>query len=319
MQFGKRPTVPSLTSVRALVTGFLLLTLGTQAASLQTFSTLFQQLTNDITIIQQNFDGSTDLKQKLAVLTRARGLVLKEELRDDQVLARLIPLLNHDTNYSTALDTSAVNARATVLARHDLIGTRVADLPPSSRANAARILFTGLADEHAALIGAEHAAAISNLLAPFGSKLESVAALVAQAQIMPRPRTGLNSLRASVNGRRFKSTGNGRNSPNLFEVTAPSDFYRTVTCRGVDGAGVIHISLPVLTEQVRYEIATGLAAISYSPDVFATNAAIITATNGTVFVQSDGREVYGVFTCEGPGLEIKEGRFRVQLPRGLRD
>jgi hypothetical protein len=42
-----------------------------------------------------------------------------------------------------------------------------------------------------------------------------------------------------------------------------------------------------------------------SSDVFATSVAILTATNGTVFVQSDGREVYGVFTCEGRGWKSR--------------
>ena len=204
-----------------------------------------------------------------------------------------------------------------MLARHDALGQRVVDLPPWSRATLARNRFASLANEHAALTSTTNAATIARLLPPFVAQLNSASKYEVRARLLPRPRTGLNSLRAIVNGRRFVSTGSGRNSPNHFEVTAPSDFYRAVTVRAVAGAGVIHLSLPVLTEQVRYEIATGLANITFSPDVFATNVLLMTATNGTLFVQTDRREMYGVFTCEGPGFAVKEGKFRLPLPRAM--
>ncbi len=320
MEFGRRTTIFSkLSHVRAWIAGWMFFSVAVHAASLQNFGPLFQQLTNDLAFLQQNFDGSTELKQQMAVLTRARGLVLSEDLPDEQALARLVPLLVHDTNYTVALDDSAFNTRAAILARHAALGERVAALPPWSRTTTARTRFAGLANEHAALTNAADAAAISNLLPPFVVQLASVSKYEVRARLMPRPRTRLNSLFGIVNGRRFTSTGGGRNSPNLFEVTAPTEFYRAVTARAVDGAGVIHLSLPVLTEQIRYEVASGLATISYSPDVFATNVVIMTATNGTVFVQTDRGEVYGVFMCDGPGLEIRDGRFRIQLPRALRE
>lgn len=302
----------------ALLAGLLLLLAdAARAASLQTFGPLYRQLTNDLAFFQQNFDGSPDVKQQFAVLTRARSLVLNEELPDEQALARIVPLLVHDTNYTAALDAAAFETRAAVLARHDALGQRVADLPPWSRATLARNRFASLANEHAALTSTTNAATIARLLPPFVAQLNSASKYEVRARLLPRPRTGLNSLRAIVNGRRFVSTGSGRNSPNHFEVTAPSDFYRAVTVRAVAGAGVIHLSLPVLTEQVRYEIATGLANITFSPDVFATNVLLMTATNGTFFVQTDRREVYGVFTCEGPGFAVKEGKFRLPLPRAM--
>ena len=303
---------------RAWIVVWMLLVAVAPAASLQTFGPLYQQLTNDLAFLQQNFDGSPDVKQKLAVLTRARGLTLNAELPDEQALARVVPLLSHDTNYTATLTAAAFETRAPILANYESLGQRVADLPPWSRATTARTRFANLADEHAALTNATNAAVIANLLPNFVTQLNSAAKFEVRARLMPRPRTGLNSLRGIVDGHRFISTGSGRNSPNLFEVTAPSAFYRTVTIRAVAGAGVVHLNLPVLTEQVRYDIATGLAGVSYSPDVFATNVVIMTATNGTLFVQSNGREIYGVFTAEGPVLEIKDGKFRVTLPRALR-
>jgi hypothetical protein len=320
MELGKRTKNFFKTRhARALIAGLMLLSLGVQAASLQTFGTLFQQLTNDLAFLQQNFDGSPGLKLQIALLTRAHGLVLDEDLPDEQALARLVPLLSHDTNYTIVLDDSAFNTRAAILARYDALGERVAALPPWSRATATRTRFANLANEHAALTNAATAAAVASLLPPFVAQLAAVSKYEVRARLMPRPRTRLNSLFAVVDGRRFTSTRGGRNSPNEFEVTASTDFYRDVTVRAVDGAGVIHLNLPVLTEQIRYEVASGLAAISHSPDVFATNVVIMTATNGTVFVQTDRREVYGVFTCDGPGLQIRDGRFRIQLPRALRE
>lgn len=320
MELGKRAKIFFKTRhACALIAVLMLFSPGVHAASLQTFGTLFQQLTNDLAILQQNFDGSPALKQQLAVLTRARGLVLDEDLPDEQALARLVPLLSPDTNYTAVLDASAFYARDATLARYVALGERVAALPPWSRATTARTRFANFANNHAALTNAPDAVAIADLLPSFVTQLANVSKYEVRARLMPRPRTRSNSLRALVNGRRFISTSSGRNSPNFFEVAAPTDFYRAVSARAVDGAGVIHLNLPVLTGQIRYEIASGLAALSHSPDVFATNVVIMTATNGTFFVQTDRREVYGVFTCDGPGLEIKDGRFRIQLPRALRD
>ena len=315
--FQRAKTFSIARHVRAWIAALMLLAVAAPAASLQTFGLLYHQLTNELAFLQQNFDGSKDVKQKLAVLTRARGLVLNEELPDEQTLARVVPLLVHDNNYTATLDAAAFAARAAALARHESLGQRVADLPPWSRATTARLRFAYLADEHAALTNATNAAVIAHRLPNFVVQLNSAAKFEVRARLMPRPRTGLNSLRGIVNGRRFISTGDGRNSPNLFTVTAPSDFYRAVTIRAVAGAGVIHLNLPVLTEQVRYEIANGLANVTHSPDVFATNVVIMAATKGTLFVQTDRREVFGVFTCEGPGFAVTDGKFRLPLPRAF--
>jgi hypothetical protein len=304
--------------VPALVIALLGATLNTHAASLPTFIVVFGELTNEIASIEKNFDNSSAQKQQLAVLTRATSLILDEELRDEQVLSRLLPLIGSDSDYTITLNESAANARAAVLGRYDLIGLRVVALPPSHRAAIARNHFENLADDRAALGNAQSAAGISSLLAPFGTRLETVNRLVMRAKIMPRPRVGLNAVRAVVDGHRFVSSGGDRHSPNIFEVTAPTSLYRAVTCRAVDGERVINFNLPVVTDQVRYEVAQGLAGASYSPDVFATNAMTLTATSGTFFVQSERNEVYGIFSCAGPGFEIRDGRFRIEVPRALR-
>jgi hypothetical protein len=36
-------------------------------------------------------------------------------------------------------------------------------------------------------------------------------------------------------------------------------------------------------------------------------------------VQAVEKEIYGIFSCEGPGFEMKEGRFRIEIPRALRE
>jgi hypothetical protein len=44
----------------------------------------------------------------------------------------------------------------------------------------------------------------------------------------------------------------------------------------------------------------------------------VSATSGTFFAQRDRNEIYGVFSVAGPSLDVKDGRFRIQLPRALR-
>jgi hypothetical protein len=301
-----------------LLLSLFVLVFGLRAASLQTFIVVFGQATNEITSIENNFDNSAAQKEKLGTLWRARSVILNDTLRDEQVLAALVKLLGSDDAYQTTLDEGAVNARAAVLRRYDLFATRVADLPPSRRATLAKNRFDNLANEHAALANAQHAANISSLLAPFGQRIETIASIVVRAQVMPRPHVGANAVRADVNGHSFTGTGDGRHSPNEFKVTEPGPRYRSVSCRVVDGEKVIQFTLPVVTDQIRYEIAQGVATLSYTPNVFATNAMSSAATSGTFFVQSDRNEIYGLFSGTGPGFEIKSGRFRIEIPRALR-
>jgi hypothetical protein len=130
---------------------------------------------------------------------------------------------------------------------------------------------------------------------------------------------GANAVRARINGTRFASAGSGGSSPNIIQITAPEPLYREVVCRFVDGARVLQFTLPVVTEQVRYDLGQNLAAVTFTPDVFAPGAVPVSATEGTFFVQSNGREIYGMFTASGPAFEVQDGRFRVTLPRVLRD
>lgn len=297
---------------------WLLVTAASPAASLPVFAVVFGQLTNEIAMIQGSFDNSTAQKQKLATLVRARSVILDPELRDDEALAQLVTLLGNISDYDSTLDESARNARASVTGTYDLLGVRVGDLPPSPRTTSVRNRFDALASDAAALASAHNAGAISALLAPFGRKLESIHQLVERAAIMPVPRLRQNSVRAQVNGRRFVSAGDGAHSSNLFEITAPDALFLTLMCRVVDAERVITFTLPVITEMVRYEVGQGLAALSFTEDVFAPGAVAVNATEGTFFVQTDRDEIFGVFSASGPEFQITNGRFRIKLPQELR-
>ena len=258
-----------------------------RATSLQTFAVVFGQATNEIALIEQQFNDSPAQKEKLAALARARSVILNLDLRDEEALAALVNLLGSHDDYDTTLDESAANARAAVLARYDLLATRVVDLPPSSRTTTAKNRFADLAGDRAALANAAHAAGISSLLAPFGRRVESISEVVVRAQEMPRPNVGLNAVRATVDGRRFSGGGAGRHSPNEFDVTEPGPLYRAVDCRVMDGQAVIRFTLPAVTDRVRYEVAQGLATLTFTPDIFEPVPSMMAATSGTFFVQSD--------------------------------
>ena len=296
----------------------LTLTSSVRAASLLTFAPVFTQTTNEIAFIETHFDNSTAQKEKLARLEDARATVLDSELRDDQALAALVKSLGVQADYVTTLDESALRARASVLNDYDALALRVGDLPPSPRANRAKNQFSALANDQAALLNAEHAAGISSRLAPFGRRIDTASRLVARAIKLPVPNIRPNAMRARLNGHPFASAGDGAHSSNLFDVTSPGGLYLSVICRLVDGAQVINFTLPVITSEGRYQVAQGLATLTYTPDAFVTNALTVAATNGTFFVQRDRNEVYGLFSCVGPGFELKDGKFRIELPRALR-
>jgi hypothetical protein len=285
---------------------------------LETFAGVFEQITNEIATIEGNFDNSTAQKQKLAKLVGARSAILDPALRDEQALVSLVDLLGGSSDYDASLDESANNARAAVVANYNLLSVRVADLPPSTRATRARNRFATLAPDAAALANAQHAAGISALLAPFGRQLENISHTVERAATMPVPAIRQNSVRAQVNGQQFVSAATSAHSPNEFHVSAPSPLYREVSCRVIDGSKVIAFVLPIVTKQVRYEVTQRLASLTYTENVFAPDAMALNATSGTFFVQSDRNEIYGVFSAAGPGLEVKNGRFRIELSRELR-
>jgi hypothetical protein len=286
------------------------------AASLQVFAVVYGQVTNDIAFIEQNFEGSSEQKLKLARLVAARNFILTPEFSDELALVKVIDVLAPEEHYDPLLDEVANNARAALLGRYDATGERLDLLPPSPRTTRARTRFQELTGDLAALNNAQRAAGIAAQLAPFGRALDATDELITRAAVLPRPQVHINGVRANINGKRFSGSGVGGSSPNIFSVTTPNPFYREVTCRVVDRERVITFTIPVLTQQARYDIDTGLVSLSYTPDVFEIGATPINAVSGTFWVQTVKDEIYGVFTASASGLEIKEGRFRIRLPKG---
>jgi hypothetical protein len=299
-----------------LVSLLLLSSLVAKAASLQTFAVVFGQVTNDLAILEASFDGSSGQRQLLAALVRARAAILDPDLRDEQALVKLVDLLGSNGAYDATLDESARNARAAVLSQHDVMALRVADLPPSRKTSLARARFNDLSGDAQALAVAQNAGGIAALLGPFGRRLASIEQSVRKAEVMPKPRVGLNAVRAKVNGRRFASSGVGRPTPNEFSVQAGPG-YLEVNCRVIDGERVITFALPVLTEDASYEVEAGLVSLAYVENIFDATPEV-PAVTGTFYVQRDRREIYGIFSVAGSGLDVKDGRFRIQLPRELR-
>lgn len=290
-----------------------------RGASLQVFAVVYGQVTNDIAVIEQGFDGSAAMRQKLARLVATRGAILDPALSDERALAKVVDLLGPEDDYAPLLDEVANNARSALLSRYAATGERLDLLPPSPRTTRARNRYRDISTDLAALNNAQHAGGISGQLAPFGRALDSVDTLIASAVVMPRPKVHINAVRAVVNGKRFSGSGVGGSSPNIFEVTAPSPLYWQITCRVVDRERVITFEFPVFTAQPSYDIGTGLVTLSYTPDVFEPGATPVPATAGRFWVQTVKDEVFGTFTCSGPGLEIHDGRFRIKLPPALRE
>jgi len=290
---------------------------GTRAASLPIFAPVFQQLTNEIESIEADFENSPVQNVRLATLIAAQQVVLDPEMADTDALQILVGLLGGDAEYADTLDEAASNARAVLLGDFDLLGARVIQLPPSPRANQARNRFDILLTSATTLVGTPHAAGIVPLLQPFAANLVLTAKFVTRAETMPLPIVGQNTVRGTVDGQRFASAGDNRRSPNNLDVSAPNPLYLSVSCRVLSGSRVINFTLPVVTDAVRYEVAQGLATLTYAGDIF-TNTPAVTATNGTFYVQRNKKEIYGVFSAEGPGLQITDGRFRIKLPRELR-
>jgi hypothetical protein len=283
----------------------LFASLCSHAVSLQVFATVFGELTNDIATIESNFDNSPVQKEKLAVLVRARSAILNPEMGDAEALATLVRLLGENGDYVAVLDESAVNARASVLSDYTALGIRVAELPPSIRTTRARNRFNSLSADAAALGNAQHAAGISQQLAPFGRQLVMATAVAERARVLPRPNVRRNSVRAVVNGRVFAGGGNGRRSPNEFSITEPSQNYRELFCRVVDGRKVITFTIPVLTDAVRYEVAERLASLTYVENILATNAPTIEATNGTFLCRTRKLKFMVFFSVREPDLTLR--------------
>jgi hypothetical protein len=287
-----------------------------RASSFGTFASVYGQVTNEIALVQAVFDGAPAQKQRLAALLAARESILNPSLADEQVLDRLVTFLGAIDEYDVALASAAQDARDSVLARDFALGERIDLLPPSPRTTRARSSYNELAGERSALLNAGQAGAIAAQLAPYGRRLTSISELADRASVLPRPKVGADNVRAQIDARRFSSGPNGTHSPNVFSIDAVDPLYSELYCRVVDKEKVISFTLPVITSRVdRYEIEHGLATLTYTLDVFASNAVPQSATAGTFWVQSVEGEIYGIFSCEGPGFQIRDGRFRIKTNR----
>ncbi|HMJ88575.1 MAG TPA: hypothetical protein VK530_02105, partial [Candidatus Acidoferrum sp.] len=155
---------------------------------------------------------------------------------------------------------------------------------------------------------------------PARRKLDTLLGSVSRALIPIFPADlSRNTISARVNGINMR-VSRELATDNIFSVMVTETNF-AIYCSAVDGTmsdstggrGLILSVSNVFAGLTMYPI-TDQATVTYRTGVYAGTETATSATSGSVFISTEGAEIFGVFTASGPGLSITNGRFRLDLP-----
>jgi hypothetical protein len=264
---------------------------------------------------------SQDLK-RLRTLVRASGVLTNTTTDDAKALKSLLNLLKEKAfpDYAPLLGDIATNLVGSYNRRFDYVAAILPELPESKDSLLAQKQFKALTNLTARLNAADRPSKVAALLGTANKRLDVLLQTMARAliPIFPSDLTR-NTVSAKINGINMRVRREDA-TDNIFSVTATETnfmiYFKAVdNTQSVDtGARALILSLSnVVDGLVRYTI-PDQATVDYHTGVYSGNETSTTATSGSVFVSTEGSEIFGFFTATGPDLTIIYGRFRMDLP-----
>ncbi len=283
------------------------------------FLAVQSQITNDITTLSVLPSPAREDRARWRSLNRAAAVCSRSALGDGQTLFSLNRILRRNPSYTPALTGVASNLLVVFKTEYNFVITLFAEMPPSDEATAVSAQYHKLAPTAARLKAAGTIAKIAALYDSTKSRLDKVLFRASQALIVPFPfELSENSVGAKINEVNFRASANAA-SDNIFQaVVTASNINLTVSALLTSGGGSFPRGLVFRVPNAqpgtfRYVIPeaavfTNRTAV-YSPES-ETN---VGATSGSIFVSTTATEVYGSFTCSGPGFNVTDGRFRLTI------
>ncbi len=259
---------------------------------------------------------------RLHTLVRAAAVLTNPATEDTKALRSLLSLLktNNFPDYAPMLNEVGTNLVASYNKRFNFAAAIIPELPESKDATLAEKQLKGLTNIVAKLNAADRSSKIAALLGTAENRLEVLLTTMARALVPIFPSDlSRNTISAKINGINMR-VSRDHATDNIFTVTATETNF-SIYIKAVDGTTssetggrALILSLPnVVNGLVRYPI-PDQALAEYHTGVYSGNETVATAEAGSVFVSTEGNEIFGFFTATGPNLTIIYGRFRLDLP-----
>lgn len=279
------------------------------------FIGLQSRINSDIATLSAVEELTREQRNLLRTLTRASEVLDKTSASDGKALRGLNNILGHNPDYLPQLTTAASNLLLTFNSEYAFVGTLLVELPPSPAATLVTAHYNALAPLAEKLNAAQNIAKFSALYDATKSRLDAVFAEANRALIVPFPMDiAENSVKARINGVTL-SASSGSSSENVFKALV-TETNIIVTLHVVNSTRGMNFSVPnAQPGTFRYvnpqETAfTNVTDIDYFQPGAETQTA---ATEGVIFISATPTEIYGIFSCSGPGFNVTEGRFRITL------
>ena len=279
------------------------------------FMSLQSQISSDLATLAAIDDPTREERNLLRCLARSTAVLSKTSVSDGKTLRGLNSILGRDEAYLPALTAIASNLLLSFNSEHAFVGSLLEELPPSQAATLVTTHYNALAPLAQKLNEAQNLTKFTALYDAAKSRLDDVFAEASQALIVPFPADlSTNSVKAKINGTNF-SASSGSSSENRFSAVV-TETNITLDLRAVNLPRGLHLSVPnAQPGTFRYVIAESAAFTNVTNiDFFNPGSETQTgATNGAVFISTTQTEVYGIFSCSGPGFTVTDGRFRITI------
>ncbi len=307
----------------ALVALLTTMCVNSSALSVSQFAPVRELVAGEIDLLAALPDPTRRQQNRLRTLLRASEVLNDLEVSNGKGLRSLLRVLKGKSflTYRPALETTGTNLVALFNRNHQFVASVLPEMPPSPAADAATAQFNALTPILSRLNAAGRASKVATLLDASDNRLFTAFALISQALIVPYPaEIGPDSVAANINGVNFRVSV-GFASENLFEAVTDGTNI-AVTCSAIDGTisgrtaarGLLFCMPQMQPGTARYNVPASIV-FTNRLGVYSGSETNVAATEGAFFISSSPDEVYGVFSCSGPGFTIKNGRFRISLSR----
>ena len=286
------------------------------AVTLPAFAPVQHQLTNDAAALSGLTNPTPAQRALLKKLVKACGLATNVTIADGKALGQLNTQLRKQVGYLAPLNAVATNLVSIFNHEYNFVGQLLEELPPSPGADQATSQFNALTPLSSRLNASVSAAKTSGLYDATKRRLDAVFNAASAALFIPFPDDlSSNSVSAKISNVSMRS-GVGLASENVF--SAVNDGKKIVlTVNAIDFPRGLLFSVPnVQSGTFRYRL-TDAATLTNRTGVYLPTESSVAATSGSIFVSTTDTEVYGIFSCSGPGFTVTNGKFRVSVTAAL--
>ena len=303
---------------------FSVLTWGVSSAhafSAATFSALHAQVTNDLAVLSALETPTKAERALLKALKRGTNSLAKVTVSDGKTLKSLNSILGRQPAYLPALGGIQAALLTGFNAERSFVENLLVELPESLAATTVRAQFQKFGPSGAKLVAAPTLSKFAGLYDAAKRKLDDLLFQGSQAALIPFPsELPANSVSAKLNNAFTLRTSASASSLNLFQASATETNLNLALSAVFYSGGTNAVSRGILFSvpnaalgTFRYAIPSGAVFTNRSGLLPQETEANSGATNGSIFISTTATEVYGTFSCSGPGFNITDGKFRVTL------